>query len=94
MSFRSRPCDNLTAVWPGAYGVDYGCVDCAASRALAAADKLRDRFGESAVSLASGMKGRYHERVHENPVGLPGKIEGDRPRKGTAPPTSRKEPRG
>ena len=43
------------------------------SRAFAAADKLRDRFGESAVSLASGMKGRYHERVHENPAGLPGK---------------------
>ena len=45
------------------------------ARALAAADKLRDRYGESAVSLASGMKGRYHERVHENPVGLPGKID-------------------
>ena len=44
------------------------------SRALQAADKLRDRFGESAVSLASGMMGRYHERVHENPVGLPGKV--------------------
>lgn len=43
------------------------------SRALAAADKLRDRFGEAAVSLASGMKGRYHERVHENPASLPGK---------------------
>src|SRR5580698_302136 len=43
------------------------------SRALAAADKLRDRFGESAVSLASGMQGRYHERVQDNPVGLPGK---------------------
>jgi DNA polymerase-4 len=57
------------------------------SRALAAADKLRDRFGDSAVSLASGMKGRYHERVHENPVGLPGKVEGDRTRKGDAPPT-------
>ena len=48
------------------------------SKALAAADKLRDRFGEGAVSLASGMKGRYHERVHENPVGLPGKVAGDR----------------
>ena len=52
------------------------------SRALAAADKLRDRFGESAISLASGMKGRYHERVHENPVGLPGKVEGSKPAAG------------
>ena len=52
------------------------------SRALAAADKLRDRYGESAVSLASGMKGRYDERVHENPVGLPGKVESGKPGKG------------
>ncbi len=41
--------------------------------ALAAADKLRDRFGEKSVSVASGLKGMYQERVHENPVGLPGK---------------------
>jgi DNA polymerase-4 len=49
------------------------------SKALAAADKLRDRFGEAAVSLASGMKGRYRERVHENPVGLPGKNPKEKP---------------
>jgi DNA polymerase IV len=41
--------------------------------ALAAADKLRDRFGESSVSLAAGMRGNFRERTHENPVGLPGK---------------------
>ena len=41
--------------------------------ALTAVDKLRDRFGEKSVSVASGMKGMYEERVHENPVGLPGK---------------------
>ena len=41
--------------------------------ALAAADRLRDKFGESAVSLASGMRGTFRERTHENPVGLPGK---------------------
>jgi len=41
--------------------------------ALAAADRLRDRFGESSVSLAAGMRGSFRERVHENPVGLPGK---------------------
>jgi DNA polymerase IV len=42
-------------------------------QAMSAADKLRDKFGESAVSLASGMKGVFRERVHENPAGLPGK---------------------
>jgi DNA polymerase-4 len=64
------------------------------SRALAAADKLRDRFGESAVSLASGMKGRYDERVHENPVGLPGKVEGGQHRNGDAPSTRNARRRG
>src|SRR6266567_6838286 len=41
--------------------------------ALSAADRLRDKFGESSVSLAAGMKGGFRERTHENPVGLPGK---------------------
>src|SRR5271166_5110145 len=41
--------------------------------ALAAADGLRDRFGESSVSLAAGMRGSFRERTHENPAGLPGK---------------------
>jgi DNA polymerase-4 len=43
------------------------------TKALSAADKLRDRFGESAVSLASGMRGAFKEKTHENPAGLPGK---------------------
>jgi DNA polymerase-4 len=42
-------------------------------QALEAADRMRDRFGESAVSLAAAMKGNFRERVHENPAGLPGK---------------------
>jgi DNA polymerase-4 len=42
-------------------------------KALAAADRLRDRFGESAVSLGTAVKGQYRERTHENPAGLPGK---------------------
>src|SRR5271168_1308101 len=40
--------------------------------ALAAADRLRDKFGESSVTLATGMRGRFRERTHENPAGLPG----------------------
>jgi DNA polymerase-4 len=41
--------------------------------ALKAADHLRDKFGESAIGLARGMKGGFRERVHENPAALPGK---------------------
>ncbi len=42
--------------------------------ALAAADRLRDKFGESSVKLATGMRGVFRERTHENPASLPGKI--------------------
>lgn len=42
-------------------------------KAMAAADQLRDKFGESAVSLARGLKTRFRERPHENPASLPGK---------------------
>jgi DNA polymerase-4 len=41
--------------------------------ALEATDRLRDRFGEGAVSLGSGLRGKYKERVQENPAALPGK---------------------
>ncbi len=42
-------------------------------QALSAADRLRDKFGDSSVTLASGMKSGFRERTHENPVDLPGK---------------------
>jgi DNA polymerase IV len=42
-------------------------------QAMAAADKMRDKFGESAVSLAASLRGAFRERTHENPAGLPGK---------------------
>lgn len=41
--------------------------------ALAAADRLRNKFGESSVGLAAGLRGGFRERTHENPAGLPGK---------------------
>ncbi|HEY3972876.1 MAG TPA: DNA polymerase IV [Candidatus Sulfotelmatobacter sp.] len=41
--------------------------------AMAAADRLRDKFGESKVGLAAGMRGNFRERIHENPASLPGK---------------------
>jgi DNA polymerase-4 len=47
--------------------------DARMRQALTAADKLRDKFGEGAVSLASGMTARFRERTHENPAALPGK---------------------
>lgn len=45
------------------------------SRALRAVDELRDRFGESAVGLASALGHGRKERVHENPAGLPGRSD-------------------
>src|ERR1700728_659701 len=44
--------------------------------ALAAADRLRDKFGESSVKLAAGMRGTFRERTQENPANLPGKPPG------------------
>jgi DNA polymerase-4 len=41
--------------------------------ALSAADKLRDKYGESSVGLAAGLRGAFRERTHESPAGLPGK---------------------
>src|SRR5271157_4136574 len=43
--------------------------------ALAAADRLRDKFGEASVKLAAGMRGTFRERTHENPASLPGKTK-------------------
>ncbi len=42
-------------------------------RALAAVDRLRDRYGERSVELAGGLQYDWRERTHENPAGLPGK---------------------
>ncbi len=43
------------------------------NQALSAADRMRVKFGENAISMATGMKARFRERTHENPAGLPGK---------------------
>jgi DNA polymerase IV len=42
-------------------------------KTLAAVDKIRDKYGDSTVSLAAGMKAAFRARVHENPENLPGK---------------------
>jgi DNA polymerase IV len=52
-------------------------------KVLAAADHLRDKFGESTIGLATGMKGGFRERVHENPAALPGKRQPGKQSPGT-----------
>lgn len=39
--------------------------------ALSASDRMRDKFGESAIFLATAMSGTFRERVHENPAEKP-----------------------
>jgi len=45
------------------------------SKALTVVDRMRDKFGENAVSLATGLKSRFREKTHENPASLPGKTK-------------------
>jgi DNA polymerase-4 len=42
-------------------------------KTLAAVDKIRDKYGDTTVSLAAGMSAQFRARVHENPENLPGK---------------------
>lgn len=48
------------------------------ARALSASDRLRDKYGDSAVFLAKGMKGTFRERVHENPAEKPARPRDDK----------------
>jgi len=41
--------------------------------ALAAVDKMREKYGDTTVSLAAGLSAAFRARVHENPENLPGK---------------------
>ena len=41
--------------------------------ALAAVDKMREKYGDTTVSLAAGLTAAFRARVHENPENLPGK---------------------
>ena len=66
-------------------------------KVLAAADHVRDKFGQSSIGLATGMKGGFRERTHENPVGLPGKqtgkASGDKEERSGPRPSDRGAPR-
>ena len=47
------------------------------TQALSASDRLRDKYGESAIFLAKAMSGTFRERVHENPAEKPVKPKQD-----------------
>jgi DNA polymerase-4 len=47
-------------------------------RAMEAADKLRDRYGENSVSLGSSLTGRFRERTHEALPESPGRKAGSK----------------
>jgi DNA polymerase-4 len=51
-------------------------------QALSAADRVRDKFGESSITLGTGMKGGFRERTHENPAALPGKSQSNKKQSG------------
>ncbi len=53
--------------------LDPGARDERWQQAMGVADKLRDKFGEQAVSLGAGMRAEIRERTHDNPTALPGK---------------------
>jgi DNA polymerase-4 len=42
-------------------------------KTLEAVDRMRDKYGDTTVSLAAGLKAGFRARVHENPENLPGK---------------------
>ena len=42
-------------------------------KTLAAVDKMREKYGDTTVSLAAGLNAAFRARVHENPENLPGK---------------------
>lgn len=49
-------------------------------KALTAMDRIRDRYGDTSVSLAAGMKARFRERTHEAMPVNKSKPDPDRPR--------------
>jgi len=42
-------------------------------KTLAAVDKMREKYGDTTVSLAAGLNTPFRARVHDNPENLPGK---------------------
>ena len=42
-------------------------------KTLQAVDRIREKYGDTTVSLAAGLTGSFRARVHENPENLPGK---------------------
>ena len=42
-------------------------------KTLEAVDRMRDKYGDSTVSLAAGLNAGFRAKVHDNPENLPGK---------------------
>jgi hypothetical protein len=42
-------------------------------KTLEAVDRIREKYGDTTVSLAAGLNAAFRPRVHENPENLPGK---------------------
>jgi DNA polymerase-4 len=42
-------------------------------KTLAAVDKIREKYGDTTVSLAAGLSAAFRAKVHENPENLPGR---------------------
>ncbi len=42
-------------------------------KTLEAVDRIRDKYGDTTISLAAGLQAGFRARVHENPENLPGK---------------------
>jgi len=42
-------------------------------KTLKAVDRIRDKYGDSTVSLAAGLNSGFRAKVHDNPENLPGK---------------------
>jgi DNA polymerase-4 len=79
-NWRQRAEVRLLGVQASSFGTDNSQTDFLEDgtrekwqQALAAADRVRDKFGETSITLGTGMKGGFRERTHENPAALPGK---------------------
>jgi DNA polymerase-4 len=78
-NWRKGSAVRLLGVQASSFGVEAGQGDLLEDsrrqrwqQALSAADRMRDKFGESSVSLAGGLKGGFRERTHDSLLPAPG----------------------
>jgi DNA polymerase IV len=78
-NWRTGTAVRLLGVQASSFGVQAGQGDLLEDsrrqrwqQALSAADRMRDKFGESSISLAGGLKGGFRERTHDSLLPAPG----------------------